>query len=116
MDRQTEAKEARERAVQVYNQTLADSPEDGETWFKMAEVLGSLNRNEEAIDAYEKSIETNSSKAGMAAITISHLLAEAGRYDEAIMASDRALNLTSPGQYPGQEAGAGYQRQHSNGG
>jgi tetratricopeptide (TPR) repeat protein len=96
LDRQTEAKEARERAVQVYNQTLADSPEDGDTWFKIAEVLGSLNRNEEAIDAYEKSIGMNSSKAGMAAITISHLLAEAGRYDEALVASDRALNLTSP--------------------
>jgi tetratricopeptide (TPR) repeat protein len=96
LDRQAEAREAREKAVQVYNQTLADSPEDGETWFHMAEVLISLNRREEAIDAYEKSIETNSSKTGMAAITISHLLAEAERYDEAIVASDRALNLTSP--------------------
>ena len=96
LDRQTEAKEAREKAVQVYNQTLSDNPEDGETWFKMAEVLISLNRREEAIAAYEKSIEMNSSKAGMAAITISHLLAEAGRYDEALVASDMALNLTSP--------------------
>lgn len=96
LDRQTEAKEAREKAVQVYNLTLSDNPEDGETWFKMAEVLISLNRREEAIAAYEKSIEMNSSKAGMAAITISHLLAEAGRYDEALVASDMALNLTSP--------------------
>jgi len=96
LDRQTEAKEAREKAVQVYNQTLSNNPEDGETWFKMAEVLISLNRREEAIAAYEKSIEMNSSKAGMAAITISHLLAEAGRYDEALVASDMALNLTSP--------------------
>jgi tetratricopeptide (TPR) repeat protein len=32
----------------------------------------------------------------MAAITISHLLAEAGRYDEALKASDRAFNLTNP--------------------
>ncbi len=96
LDRQTEAKEAREKAVQVYNQTLADNPEDGETWFKMAEVLGSLNKNKEAIDAYEKSIETNSSKAGIAASTISHLLAWEGRYEEALVASDRALNLTSP--------------------
>lgn len=96
LDRQTEAGESREKAVQVYSQTLADSPADGETWFKMAEVLASLNRNDEAIDAYEKSIVTNSSKAGIAAITISHLLAKEGKYDEAIVASNRALNLTSP--------------------
>jgi tetratricopeptide (TPR) repeat protein len=96
LDRQTEAKEAREKAVQVYNQSLASNPEDGETWFKMAEVLVSLNRKDEAIAAYEKSIGMNSSKAGMAAISISHLLAEVGRYDEALVASDRALNLTSP--------------------
>lgn len=96
LDRQTEATEAREKAVQVYNQTLSDNPEDGETWFKMAEVLVSLNRKYEAIAAYEKSIGMNSSKAGMAAISISHLLAEAGRYDEALVASDRALNLTDP--------------------
>ena len=96
LDRQTEAKEAREKAVQVYNQTLSNNPEDGETWFKMAEVLGSLSRNEEAIDAYEKSIEMNSSKAGIAASTISHLLAWEGRYEEALVASDMALNLTDP--------------------
>jgi superkiller protein 3 len=62
----------------------------------MAEVLLSLKREDEAIDAYEKSIETNSSKAGMAAITISNLLAEAGKYDKALKASDRAFNLTVP--------------------
>jgi tetratricopeptide (TPR) repeat protein len=96
LDRQVEAKEAREKAVQFYNQTLTSSPGDGDTWFKMAEVLVSLNRKDEAIDSYERSIEANSSKSGMAAITISYLLAEEGRYDEAIVASDRALNLTSP--------------------
>lgn len=85
-----------ERAAQVYNKTLAGNPEDGECWFKLAEVLLSLNREDEAIDAYERSIETNSSKAGVAASTVSNLFANAGRYDEALKASERALNLTSP--------------------
>jgi len=96
LGRQVEAKEARERAAQVYNKTLAGNPEDGESWFKLAEVLLSLNREDEAIDAYERSIETNSSKAGVAASTVSNLFANAGMYDEALKASERALNLTSP--------------------
>lgn len=93
LGRREEATEAREKAAFIFNQTLEENPDDAETWFDMAEVLVGLLRREEAIEAYGKAIELNSTKADYAAISQGVLLQELGRYDESLVAFDRAIEL-----------------------
>ncbi len=59
----------------------------------MAEVLVGLLRREEAIEAYGRAIELNSTKADYAAISQGVLLQELGMYDESIEAFGRAIEL-----------------------
>ncbi len=91
--RQEEATEAREKAAFIFNQTLEENPDDAETWFDMAEVLVGLLRREEAIEAYGKRHRAELDKADYAAISQGVLLQELGRYDESLVAFDRAIEL-----------------------
>ena len=91
LQRQPEAAAAREKALEIYNRTLSENLQDSDTWFKMAEVLVSLYREDEAISAYRKSAELNGSKKADAWLAAGHLLERHGRHNESVEAFDQAL-------------------------
>lgn len=101
-----------EAAVICYDEVIALEPNFATAWNSMGNSLAALGRYDEALECYEKALETGSSKAmctsrGMkfgrqfwnsedtvaAWSNKGHTLAHLGRYEEAIQAYDAAIRI-----------------------
>ena len=95
LNRQGEDDQAYVKAVEVLNQTLENNPSDGEAWFLKGENYANMHDAEAALAAYEKVIELNyTPRIKVAWLTKAILLAELQRCDEALQASNMAIELS----------------------
>ncbi len=85
-----EANSSRKRALEIYDQEIQENPGNATAWFYKAELT---TDSSEALTAYEKVIELNSSMKIAALLTKGNILANLGRSDEAIAAIDEAIQL-----------------------
>ncbi len=84
-----EATRSFEKSVEILNQSIDENPKDAEAWCSRP-ITWISGQSESALEAYDKVIELNSSKAIGAWIRKSDiLLGQMGRYDESIMAFDK---------------------------
>jgi len=94
LNRQGEDDEAYAMAIEVLNKTLEKDPSDGEAWFLKGENYANMHDAEAALIAYDKVIELNYTPRIEAAwLTKAVLLAVLQRYDEALQASEMAIEL-----------------------
>ncbi|MBN1324189.1 MAG: tetratricopeptide repeat protein [Methanotrichaceae archaeon] len=94
LNRQGEDDQAYASAIDVLNRTLEKNPSDGEAWFLKGENYVNMHNAEAALAAYEEVIELNYTQRIKAAwLMKAILLAELQRYDEALSASEMAIDL-----------------------
>jgi len=94
-----EYRKSTENIIEIYNQTLDANPKDIEAWWEKALYLSALGRNEEALQAYDRIIELNSTKSASAWVFKACIFDQPGRYNESLQAYDRAIELTPVDEY-----------------
>jgi tetratricopeptide (TPR) repeat protein len=88
-----------EKVIEIYDQTLEANPQDVESWWEKAAYLSALGRNEEALQAYDRIIELNSTKSSRAWFFEASIFDSRGRHNESLQAYDRAIELTPVDDY-----------------
>ena len=91
--RYNESMQAYEKASEILNHSIEKNLKDSEAWWLLADSLENLGRSEAAVEAYDRVIDLNSSKALAAWIRKSDIFISLGRYNESVDAFDGALNL-----------------------
>jgi tetratricopeptide (TPR) repeat protein len=94
LNRPGEDDEAYAMSIEVLNKTLEKDPSDGEAWFLMGENYANMHDTEAALAAYDKVIELDyTPRIEDAWLTKVIFLAVLQRYDEALQASETAIEL-----------------------
>lgn len=94
LNRQGEDDEAYAKAIEVLNKTLEKDPSDGEAWFLKGENYANMHDAEAALIAYDQVIELDyTPRIEDAWLMKAILLAVLQRYDEALQASEMAIEL-----------------------
>lgn len=88
-----EANQSIQKAMGLIEQRLQEDPEDQEALWLMAEEMDLFGRSEEALEAYGRVAELNSSRALGAWIRESDILAALGRYNQSEESFSRAMAL-----------------------
>ncbi|HOO53430.1 MAG TPA: tetratricopeptide repeat protein [Methanothrix sp.] len=98
MGRGVEANQSLQKAIELLDQMLQEDPKDPEALWLRAEGMDLLGVSEEALEAYGRVEELNSSNAMAAWIRESDILAAFGRYNQSTEAFSRAMALFSANQ------------------
>ncbi len=82
------------KAIEILDNYTKENPENASAWFLKGENYANMHKAEEALAAYEKVIELNyTPRLEAALVTKAVLLAELRRFDEALEASEKAIDL-----------------------
>ena len=88
-----EANQSIQKAMELIDQRLQENPEDQEALWLRAEEMDLFGKSEEALEAYVRVAELNSSHALEAWIRESDILAAQGRYNQSVESFARAMTL-----------------------
>jgi tetratricopeptide (TPR) repeat protein len=88
-----EANQSLQRSSEILDRRLQEDPEDLEALWLRAETVDLLGRSEEALEAYSKVTELNSTHALGAWIRKSDILAALGRYNQSAESFGKAMAL-----------------------
>ncbi len=106
-----EANQSIQKAMELIDQRLQENPEDQEALWLRAEEMDLFGKSEEALEAYGRVAELNSSHALEAWIRESDIQAALGRYNKSIESFSRAMTLVPANRSQSQ---IGFQRLREN--
>ena len=106
-----EANQSIQKAMELIDQRLQENPEDQEALWLRAEEMDLFGKSEEALEAYGRVAELNSSHALEAWIRESDILAAQGRYNQSVESFSRAMALVPANK---SESQLGFQRRSEN--
>jgi tetratricopeptide (TPR) repeat protein len=106
-----EANQSIQKAMELIDQRLQENPEDQEALWLRAEEMDLFGKSEEALEAYGRVAELNSSHALEAWIRESDILAALGRYNQSVESFSRAMALVPANK---SESQLGFQRRSEN--
>lgn len=111
MGQGVEANQSIQKAMELIDQRLQENPEDQEALWLRAEEMDLFGKSEEALEAYGRVAELNSSHALEAWIRESDILAALGRYNQSVESFSRAMALVPANK---SESQLGFQRRSEN--
>ena len=106
-----EANQSIQMAMELIDQRLQENTEDQEALWLRAEEMDLFGKSEEALEAYGRVAELNSSHALEAWIRESDILAAQGRYNQSVESFSRAMALVPANK---SESQLGFQRRSEN--